>query len=146
MNNPSEIAREALRQLALKRIPPTPDNYRRLYAEIGGDRLPEAFPAQQLLQLRTALEEGGGKSPEFRPLVDAIESQDWPRTQEALLALIGSTSGDGWQDIVPQLLREWERPQAGMTPAQKRAAVDRAITRGNNSVKLREEIAKPLAC
>ena len=31
---PSDIARETLRQLALRRIAPTPDNYRALYHEI----------------------------------------------------------------------------------------------------------------
>ena len=36
MNNPSEIAREALRQLAMQRTPPTPDNYRQLYFKISG--------------------------------------------------------------------------------------------------------------
>ena len=34
--NPSEIAREAIRQLAVRRLQPTPDNYRLLYEEIGG--------------------------------------------------------------------------------------------------------------
>ncbi len=48
LSNPSEIAREALRQLALRRVAPTPDNYRKLYHEIAGtrpddDALPEAF-------------------------------------------------------------------------------------------------------
>ncbi len=34
--NPIEVARETLRQLALQRIAPTPDNYRKLYHEISG--------------------------------------------------------------------------------------------------------------
>lgn len=36
INNPSEIARETLRRLALRRIAPTPDNYQALYQEIAG--------------------------------------------------------------------------------------------------------------
>ena len=48
LSNPSEIARETLRQLAMRRVAPTPDNYRKLYHEIAGTRvddneLPEAF-------------------------------------------------------------------------------------------------------
>jgi diguanylate cyclase len=39
---PSDIARETLRQLALRRVPPTPDNYRTLYHEIAG--IPAAQP------------------------------------------------------------------------------------------------------
>jgi len=35
-STPSEVAREAIRQLAVRRLPPTPENYRLLYEEIGG--------------------------------------------------------------------------------------------------------------
>ena len=34
--NPAEIAREAFRQLAVRRIAPTPDAYRAIYDEIAG--------------------------------------------------------------------------------------------------------------
>ena len=35
-SNPSELARETLKTLAARKMPPTPDNYTRIYAEIGG--------------------------------------------------------------------------------------------------------------
>ncbi len=35
-SNPSELAREALKTLSLRKIPPTPGNYARIYAEISG--------------------------------------------------------------------------------------------------------------
>ena len=41
---PSEIARETLKQLAIRRLAPTPDNYLALYDEIAGIRTPPAFP------------------------------------------------------------------------------------------------------
>ena len=34
---PSEIARETIKQLAQRRMPPTPENYAQLYGEIGGE-------------------------------------------------------------------------------------------------------------
>ncbi len=45
--NPSEVARETLRRLAMRRIAPTPDNYQALYEEIagGGKPAPAAAPA-----------------------------------------------------------------------------------------------------
>lgn len=48
ITQPSEIAREALRRLASKRIPPTPDNYRTLYHEIAGTAGSEEFPDRAL--------------------------------------------------------------------------------------------------
>jgi len=48
--NPADIAREAFRQLAIRRIAPTPDAYRQIYFEIAGaaeerqpDKTLEAF-------------------------------------------------------------------------------------------------------
>jgi len=35
-SNPTEVARETLRRLPMRRIPPTPDNYQTLYEEIAG--------------------------------------------------------------------------------------------------------------
>jgi diguanylate cyclase len=43
VTTPAEIARETLRQLATRRVQPTPDNYAALYREISGE--PEASPA-----------------------------------------------------------------------------------------------------
>ncbi len=48
------IAREALRQLTSRRIAPTPDNYRKLYLEIGG--LPDASWADLIRELLKAWE------------------------------------------------------------------------------------------
>ena len=36
LNNPTEVARETLRRLAMRRIAPTPDNYQTLFEEIVG--------------------------------------------------------------------------------------------------------------
>ena len=41
---PSEIARETLKQLAARRLAPTPDNYLAIYDEIAGIRSPQPFP------------------------------------------------------------------------------------------------------
>ena len=50
LSNPSEIAREALRQLALRRVTPTPDNYRKLYTEIAGTRSDDEAPSEAFLR------------------------------------------------------------------------------------------------
>jgi diguanylate cyclase len=47
-SQPSDIARETLRQLAMRRTPPTPDNYRALYHEIAGTAAVDSFPEKSL--------------------------------------------------------------------------------------------------
>ena len=45
LTNPPDIAKEAIRQLALRRMVPTPENYARLYSEVAGVAQAEARPA-----------------------------------------------------------------------------------------------------
>lgn len=45
---PYEIARETLKQLATRRLAPTPDNYLAIYDEIAGSRSFQPFPDAQL--------------------------------------------------------------------------------------------------
>lgn len=141
MNNPSEIAREALRQLALKRIPPTPDNYRRLYGEIAGESLDDPFPSNELRLVRNAIESREGeRRPELRTFLDAIEERNWERFRTSLLALVDPDDKERWKELLPSLLREWERPVAGITQAQKRSALERTVSRAASETQLRRDI------
>ena len=48
--NPAEIAREAFRRLATRRIAPTPDAYRDIYDEIAGVHAAAPLPVQAQVQ------------------------------------------------------------------------------------------------
>ena len=52
---PSEIARETLKQLAARRLAPTPDNYLAIYDEIAGIRSPQPFPEGPLSSIQRVL-------------------------------------------------------------------------------------------
>ena len=54
-HHPSEVAREALRRLAIRRMPPTPDNYRTLFNEIAGLSAEEIFPERVMRAIAAAL-------------------------------------------------------------------------------------------
>jgi diguanylate cyclase len=47
LTNPSEIARETLTVLTSRKLAPTPENYARIFQEIGGSNVPAATPAPQ---------------------------------------------------------------------------------------------------
>ncbi len=49
-NNPSDLARETLKALATRKIAPTPDNYARVYQEIGGEASRTAVAAISQVQ------------------------------------------------------------------------------------------------
>lgn len=85
--NPPEIAREALRQLASRRLPPTPLNYQECYNEIAGIAMPSTFPDAHLRQIALSLT---AHSPEQQTLLDqldaAISRGTWQGVETALIA------------------------------------------------------------
>ena len=56
---PTELARETVRQLTARKLPPTPENYQRIWHEIAGTRPSRPFPTEQMTSLAQALPAGG---------------------------------------------------------------------------------------
>jgi len=79
--NPTEVARETLRRLAMRRIAPTPDNYQTLYEEIAGVPAVPAntpSPATALAGLVSDLQEHHpALSAQLASLKKAIDKGDW---------------------------------------------------------------------
>lgn len=130
-SNPSELARETLRLLAVRRIPPTPDNYRTLYNEISGTKDVDAFPEKPLRALAAALPR---QSPEQmrlgRSLDNALRLQSWDDYQGGLVDCITALSESqklAWSELIGELLRLWETRQSGLTQAKKREAIDHIL-------------------
>lgn len=83
-DNPTAVARETLRQLALRRIPPTPDNYRKLYRQIAntGD---EPTAATVLKNIASDLRaHQPARSALATALDEAIRQENWPRCARLL--------------------------------------------------------------
>lgn len=83
---PSEIARETLKQLAARRLPPTPDNYLALYDEIAGIRSAQPFPEGPLHHILRVLP---GQTPAQKRLLGqferAVNNKDWTALQSVLV-------------------------------------------------------------
>jgi diguanylate cyclase len=129
--NPAEIAREAFKRLALRRIAPTPEAYREIYNEIAG--IAEAPPApvapigsidpgpeSVLNQFATRLTEGTGDLADFgRRFNRAVKSRDWDGYARMLSQLVekhfiskkpgievAGMAGGGAEDEQSRALRE----------------------------------------
>ncbi len=99
-SNPTIIARETLRQLASLRIPPTPDNYHKLYDQISGNPGDDANSA----------------------VVTSTNQQrivDNPTTESAVT----------WGDTIEALLKQLEKKQGTLTTAKKRDGVNRVLAK-----------------
>ena len=92
---PSEIAREALIQLNVRKLAPTPVNYQACYNEIA--RLPNTagFPEAPLRQISLALKAKTQEQRTQLELLDAaIGQRNWNKVQESLVAYASSTIAD----------------------------------------------------
>ena len=131
--NPSEIAREALRQLAMRRVPPTPDHYRTLYNEIAGNAAEdEPLPEKFLRMLARQLPRDSAERQRLARAFDqAVAAQDDGAAREALaqyLAGLAQEAQPAWNELITQLLRQWEARHAGWTTARKRESLERVLT------------------
>lgn len=131
--NPFEIARDTLKQLAQKRIAPTPDNYQALYHEIAGTKVSKRnFPESYLRSLAGALPKASPDQLRLaRQLDEAIRSEDWPAFQTHLsnfVAALVETQKLAWADLISDLLRQWEAKHPGLTSARKRESLEHVLS------------------
>ncbi|MBK7665178.1 MAG: GGDEF domain-containing protein [Sterolibacteriaceae bacterium] len=126
-HHPSEVAREALRRLAIRRMPPTPDNYRTLFNEIAGLSTEEIFPERVMRAIAAALPRRNPEQARLaRTFEAAVEEKTWPAMRRALLEIAEQRVGVQltWAALIRDLLQQWERHHTGFTIARKRQQVD----------------------
>ncbi|RIX44773.1 MAG: GGDEF domain-containing protein [Rhodocyclales bacterium GT-UBC] len=133
LTNPFEIARETLRLLAARRIPPTPDNYLTLYQEISGVKtVDSAFPEKQLRSLASALPK---VSPDqlrlARQLDDAVKACNWEDYKNRLTEFVTALTEVqklGWSELINDLIRQWDAKHVGLTVARKRESLEHILS------------------
>jgi diguanylate cyclase len=128
--NPSEIARETLKRLALQRTPPTPDNYRTLYHEIAGTVATEDFPEKSLKALAAALPRATSDQTRLARQIDAaVGDKSWDSFRTTLTELMNKLAAapPNWSALIRELLVRLEARQADLTPARKREALDHVL-------------------
>ena len=133
LTNPFEIARETLRLLAVRRIPPSPDHYQTLYHEIAGTKpAGDSFPESQLRALAAALPKASPDQLRLaRQLDEAVKSANWEDYKKYLtefIAGLAELQKLGWSDLVADLLRQWDAKHQGLTAARKRESLEHVLT------------------
>ena len=132
--NPSELARETLKTLALRKIPPTPDNYTRIYAEISGVAVNEDNDAEKVLcSIADRLASIPKSASAGIALKKAIAADDWQQClkeiDKALPKTAGSEAINSWSGLIRDLLRQLETQHKGLTLARKKEGLETVLTR-----------------
>lgn len=132
LSNPSEIARETLKRLAAQRMPPTPDNYLRLYNEIAGLESVQDAGLERILQkaLRQSVADNPGAARDLAGLERALAEHDWKGLEQGFVSLLrGKREGKDvpWAGLIRELLKEWEIKRVGLTAPRKKEALERVL-------------------
>lgn len=127
---PSDVARETLRQLALRRIPPTPDNYRTLYHEIAGTTVAEAFPEKALKGVAAGLPRTTPEQARFARQFDAaIGDGSWDGIRSTLAELLNKAgAAPSWGTLIRDLVSQYEARHSGITAAKKRESLEHVLS------------------
>jgi diguanylate cyclase len=133
LTNPFEIARETLRLLAVRRIPPTPDNYLTLYHEISGAKpASDPFPEKQLRSLASALPKTTPDQMRLaRQLDEAVKTSNWEEYKSRLTDFVSTLAGVqklAWSELIADLLKQWDAKHIGLTAARKRESIEHILT------------------
>ena len=145
--SPVQLAKAALRRLALAKIEPTPENYARAYAAEGGpvhEGLPEA--ARPLLQrLATTLGEEPGSGD---AVVQTLMAGQWDAAGEILDQTASKALGQAqdWSDLLQRLAHGLERGSRLWTAARKKDSLGRVLSGSRSDPRrLRERVRHLLA-
>lgn len=148
--NPTEIARETLRQLATRRIAPTPDHYEAIYHEIA--RTPEEtrlHPGlRQIVESLAALPQ---QTPELQRKLNELRkmaaAEDWPAFPKLLFSCLEGQGAQAeltrnWSDLIRDLIRQWDLRNPVFTPSRKKEALEKVLINfGSDSGTLNEKLS-----
>ena len=91
---PQEIARETVKRLAARHLPPTPDNYQSIYHEVAGTRPLQPFPLQPLRKIAQALPEHTPAQVRLKALFQkAVARHSWDDLEKVLIQHLGAAAG-----------------------------------------------------
>jgi len=131
--DPSELARETLKTLAARKIPPTPDSYARIYAEISGIKIEEGGGAEKVLRgVASHLAQTPQSEPVAATLKKAIGAGDWAgclKEIEKALPKHGKEQAQPWSNLIRDLLRQLETTHKGLTVTRKKEGLETVLKR-----------------
>jgi len=132
-SNPPELARDTLKMLATRKIPPTPDNYARIYAEISGTRIEDQNGAEKVLRgVADRLAQNPRSTAAGIALNKLVSAQDWEqclREIEHILPKQHRETTQSWSSLIRDLLRQLETTHKGLTVSRKKEGVETVLTR-----------------
>ena len=148
-HNPIDTARETLKQLTVRKLLPTPDNFERVYCEIMG--VPPDNRTNKLAELLLrAYESLPAEDPASKiamaKLRRAIEDEKWELVpqltlEQAKLSLRQNQITQSWGKLIQDLIKAWEMRTPGLSQNYKQSGLERVlISFDSNAEELNEKL------
>lgn len=119
---PLDIARETFKQMALRRVVPSPDNYLLIYNEIAGITVKETAESAIRKALKQLPNETTEQSKWINRWDKLLKQENW-----ADLPILLNDSMDAnvavskqWPDAIRELIQNWDAKQVGLDVARKK--------------------------
>lgn len=138
----SDIARETIKQIALRRVEPTPENYAQIYQEVSGKPAKDDAAAA----LRKALKQLPRDTLEQTNWVNrwekVLKNEQWQGLTELLSDSMQQQvqQASKWPRAIRTLLQGWEDKRSGVDPQRKREALERVLINFGNDESLPEKL------
>ncbi len=139
---PIEIAREAIKQMAVRKVEPTPENYRLIYNEVA------SIPATESLEsaIKKALKQIPNKTAEQNNWINRWEKLLDKNNWSALPALLSEgmdtsiEESKQWPDAIRELLQGWDAKHSGLDAMQKKVALEQCLNDFSGDLLLSQKI------
>ena len=165
INNPAgaavNIAREAIKQIALRRVEPTPDNYEAIYNEIAGIKKPKpkaekingevkrenAYDDAFMTAFKKALRQLPNQTTDQHNWIHrwekVITKADWDKLPDILNEGMGAsiTQSTQWPEVIRTLIMGWETRYIRLSLAQKKEMLERVLINYGGEQDLPEKIS-----
>ncbi len=135
MTNPSELARETLKTLAQRKLPPTPDNYAKIFSEISGESETENNGAEKVLRsMAEHLLLSDQSAAAGMALKKMLVEGKWDlcfKEIEKVLPKAGSADAapQTWPVLIRDLVRQLDLPHKGLTVSRKKEGLETVFAR-----------------
>lgn len=130
---PSELARETLKMLVVRKFPPTPDNYAKIYAEISGNAIEKNIGPEKVLRgIAEFLVQHSKLASTGIALKKLIDAEGWEQYLKDIEKIIFGQNGEtvqSWSDLIRNLLRQLEVNHKGLTIARKKEGLETVLIR-----------------
>lgn len=133
--NPTDVARETLKQLAVRRIAPTPDHYESIYHEIA--RTPDEERLHPgIKQLVASLRGLPKQTPELQrqthELSKLATAESWQELVQLYGRIIEAQGGQidlsrTWSDLIRDLIRQWDLRTSNLPKSHKKTALETVL-------------------